>query len=56
MKVEFRNSPCIIQRSSRAIAKGKKIGKAYVLDCEQEEALLVEYAKVVLIGSFGMLA
>uniref|UniRef100_A0AAV1UBQ4 Polyprotein n=1 Tax=Peronospora matthiolae TaxID=2874970 RepID=A0AAV1UBQ4_9STRA len=44
MRVEFQSSSCIIWSAKRAIASGKKIGKAYFLDCEQEEARLVEYA------------
>uniref|UniRef100_A0AAV1U5K8 CCHC-type domain-containing protein n=1 Tax=Peronospora matthiolae TaxID=2874970 RepID=A0AAV1U5K8_9STRA len=44
MRVEFQSLYCIIWSANRAIASGKKIGKAYFLDCEQEEARLVEYA------------
>uniref|UniRef100_A0AAV1TCW5 CCHC-type domain-containing protein n=1 Tax=Peronospora matthiolae TaxID=2874970 RepID=A0AAV1TCW5_9STRA len=44
MRVEFRSSSSIIKSAKHAIASGKKIGKAYFLDCEQEEARFVEYA------------
>uniref|UniRef100_A0AAV1VDZ4 Polyprotein n=1 Tax=Peronospora matthiolae TaxID=2874970 RepID=A0AAV1VDZ4_9STRA len=33
-----------LDRPASAIAKGKKVGKAYMLDCEQEEAWFVQYA------------
>ena len=46
LMVEFRSSSCIISITKRAIATGKKVGKTYVLNCEQEEARLVEYTAV----------
>lgn len=46
MEVEFESSSCIIWSTQRAIAKGKKVGEAYILDCGQEEARLVEHAGV----------
>lgn len=44
MRVEIQSSSCVIWSAKRAIASGKKIGKAYFLDFEQEEARLVEYS------------
>ncbi|OWZ19016.1 hypothetical protein PHMEG_0006804 [Phytophthora megakarya] len=44
--VEFQRSSCMIWGATSAIATGTKIGKAYVLECEQEEARFVEYAGV----------
>ncbi|GMF16735.1 unnamed protein product [Phytophthora lilii] len=44
MNVEFQRSSCVIWGKSSAIALGKKYGKAYVLDCQQEEARFAEYA------------
>ncbi|KAE9055693.1 hypothetical protein PF007_g32232 [Phytophthora fragariae] len=35
MSVEFQKKSCTIWNKSKAIASGKKIGKAYVLDCEK---------------------
>ena len=46
MRVEFQRSSCVIWITKRAIASGKKIGKAYFLNCEQEEARSVEYVGV----------
>lgn len=54
MKVEFQSSSCIIWSAKCAITSGKKIGKAYFLDCEQEEARNTQGLKVS--GSFGTLA
>ncbi|KAE8880367.1 hypothetical protein PF003_g35513 [Phytophthora fragariae] len=31
--------------NASAIALGKKVGKAYVFDCDQEEARFVQYAR-----------
>ncbi|KAE9040198.1 hypothetical protein PR001_g7195 [Phytophthora rubi] len=44
LNVEFQRSSCVIWGNASAIALGKKVGKAYVLDCDQEEAWFVEYA------------
>uniref|UniRef100_A0AAV1TS81 Polyprotein n=1 Tax=Peronospora matthiolae TaxID=2874970 RepID=A0AAV1TS81_9STRA len=44
LNVGFQRSSCVIWGAASAIAKGKKIGKAYMLDCEQEEARFVQYA------------
>lgn len=44
MMVEMRSSSCVIWSDKRAIASGKKVCKAYFLNCQQEEAQLVEYA------------
>ncbi|KAE8983908.1 hypothetical protein PR002_g23112 [Phytophthora rubi] len=44
LNVEFQRSSCVIWGNASAIALGKKIGKAYMLDCDQEEARFVEYA------------
>ncbi|GMG18092.1 unnamed protein product [Phytophthora fragariaefolia] len=44
LKVEFQRSSCVIWGNASAIASGKKVGKAYVLDCDQEEARFVQYA------------
>ena len=43
MSVEFSRSSCVIWKKDQAIASGTKLGKAYMLDCEQEEAILEEY-------------
>uniref|UniRef100_A0AAV1TLZ0 Polyprotein n=1 Tax=Peronospora matthiolae TaxID=2874970 RepID=A0AAV1TLZ0_9STRA len=45
LNVEFQRSSCVIWGAASAIAKGKKVGKAYMLDCEQEEARFVQYAR-----------
>uniref|UniRef100_A0AAV1UQT3 Uncharacterized protein n=1 Tax=Peronospora matthiolae TaxID=2874970 RepID=A0AAV1UQT3_9STRA len=45
LNVEFQRSSCVIWGTASAIAKGKKVGKAYILDCEQEEARFVQYAE-----------
>ena len=45
MSVMFSHSSCIIWDKDRAIALSTRIGKAYMLDCEQEEACLVEYSR-----------
>ncbi|ETP08782.1 hypothetical protein F441_15296 [Phytophthora nicotianae CJ01A1] len=37
---------CIIWNKTRAIASGRKSGKAYVLDCEQDAAYYTEYSNV----------
>jgi hypothetical protein len=44
LKVEFQRSSCVIWGNPSAIALGKKVGKAYVLDCDQAEARFVQYA------------
>ncbi|GMF25738.1 unnamed protein product [Phytophthora fragariaefolia] len=46
MSVEFQKKSCTIWNKSNAIASGKKVGKAYVLDCEKDLAHYVEYAGV----------
>ncbi|OWY95104.1 Integrase, catalytic core protein [Phytophthora megakarya] len=46
LHVEFQRSSCVIWGKTRAIALGKKAGKAYILDCQQEEARFVQYAGV----------
>ncbi|OWY99171.1 Integrase, catalytic core protein, partial [Phytophthora megakarya] len=44
LTVEFQRSSCTIWGDTSAITTGTKVGKAYVLECEQEEARFVEYA------------
>ncbi|POM59841.1 polyprotein [Phytophthora palmivora] len=44
MSVEFQRMSCIIWVMSRAIASGKKIGKAYVLDCQENTAYYTKYS------------
>ncbi|POM74041.1 Integrase catalytic core protein [Phytophthora palmivora] len=44
LTVEFQRSSCVIRSKACAIASGRKVGKAYMFDCEQEEARFVEYA------------
>ncbi|GMF20057.1 unnamed protein product [Phytophthora fragariaefolia] len=44
LNVEFQRSSCVIWRNASAVALGKKVGKAFVLDCDQESARFVEYA------------
>ncbi|GMF38419.1 unnamed protein product [Phytophthora fragariaefolia] len=46
MSVEFQKKSCTIWNKSKAIASGKKVGKAYVLDYEKDMAHYVEYAGV----------
>jgi hypothetical protein len=46
MSVEFQQKSCTIWNKSKAIALGKKVGKAYVLDCEKDTAHYVEYTGV----------
>jgi hypothetical protein len=46
MSVEFQQKSCTIWNKSKAIALGKKVGKAYVLDCDKDTAHYVEYAGV----------
>uniref|UniRef100_H3H572 Polyprotein n=2 Tax=Phytophthora ramorum TaxID=164328 RepID=H3H572_PHYRM len=46
MIVEFQKKSCTIWNKSKAIALGKKVGKAYMLDCEKDMAHYVEYAGV----------
>ncbi|OWY92235.1 Integrase, catalytic core protein, partial [Phytophthora megakarya] len=43
MSVEFQRNSCVIWDKSKAVASGKKIGKAYVLDCQQDVAYYTEY-------------
>lgn len=43
LRVEFKHSSCVIWGASGAIAMGKKVGKTFLLDCQQEEAWFVEY-------------
>nr|CAI72292.1 putative polyprotein [Phytophthora infestans] len=44
MSVAFQRSSCVIWGRNAAIASGKKVGKAFLLDCQQEEAHFVQYA------------
>ncbi|POM63250.1 Integrase catalytic core protein [Phytophthora palmivora] len=44
LTVEFQRSSCVIWSKTCAIAAGRQIGKAYMLDYEEEEARFVEYA------------
>ena len=44
LNVEFERSSCIIWGDSSAIAVGKKVGKAFFLDCQQQEARFVQYS------------
>ncbi|OWZ20060.1 polyprotein [Phytophthora megakarya] len=44
LTVEFQRSSCTIWGDTSAIATETKVGKAYVLECELEEARFVEYA------------
>ncbi|KAJ8574782.1 hypothetical protein ON010_g4429 [Phytophthora cinnamomi] len=46
MSVEFQRKSCVIWDKSTAIASGKKIGKAYVLECQQDTAYYTEYSGV----------
>ncbi|OWZ15190.1 Integrase, catalytic core protein [Phytophthora megakarya] len=46
LAVEFQRSSCTIWEATSAIATGTKMGKAYVLECEQEEVRFVEYTGV----------
>ncbi|KAL3662242.1 hypothetical protein V7S43_019078 [Phytophthora oleae] len=46
MSVEFQKKSCTIWNKSKAIASCKKVGKAYVLDCEKDMVHYVEYAGV----------
>ncbi|OWZ17024.1 polyprotein [Phytophthora megakarya] len=46
MSVEFQRNSCVIWNESKAIASGKKYGKAYVLACHQDTAYYIEYAGV----------
>ncbi|POM76055.1 Rve domain containing hypothetical protein [Phytophthora palmivora] len=46
MSGEFQSKSCIIWDKSRAIASGKKISKAYVLDCQENTANYTEYSMV----------
>ncbi|KAG3120253.1 hypothetical protein PI125_g1338 [Phytophthora idaei] len=43
MSVEFQRSSCVIWGKRSAIALGKKVGKTFHLDCQQEEARFVQY-------------
>ncbi|POM69237.1 Hypothetical protein PHPALM_14496 [Phytophthora palmivora] len=52
MSVEFQSKARIIWDKSRAIASGKKIGKAYVLDFQENTAYYTEY---LMVGSKGEL-
>uniref|UniRef100_A0AAV1UE72 Retrovirus-related Pol polyprotein from transposon TNT 1-94-like beta-barrel domain-containing protein n=1 Tax=Peronospora matthiolae TaxID=2874970 RepID=A0AAV1UE72_9STRA len=45
LNVEFQRSAWVIWGTASAIAKGKKVGKAYILDCEHEEAQFVQYVE-----------
>jgi hypothetical protein len=44
LNMEFQRFSCVIRGNASAIAFGKKVGKAYMLDCNQEEARFVQYA------------
>ncbi|KAG6620154.1 Integrase, catalytic core protein [Phytophthora cinnamomi] len=46
MSVEFQRKSWVIWNKSTAIASGKKIGKAYVLECQQDTAYYTEYSGV----------
>ena len=46
MSVKFQRKSCTIWNKSKAIASGKNMGKAYVLDCEKDMVHYVEYARV----------
>ncbi|OWZ23038.1 Integrase, catalytic core protein [Phytophthora megakarya] len=46
MSVEFQRNSCVIWDKSKAVASGKNIGKAYVLDCQQDVAYYTEYSGV----------
>ncbi|OWZ01945.1 Integrase, catalytic core protein [Phytophthora megakarya] len=46
MSVEFQRNSCVIWNEYKAIASGKKYGKAYVLDCHQDTAYYTECAGV----------
>ncbi|GMF59073.1 unnamed protein product [Phytophthora fragariaefolia] len=53
LNVEFQRSSCVIWGNASAIASGKKVGRPYVLDCDQEEARVVLYAGLTASVSFG---
>ena len=44
LSVQFQQSFCTILGSNRAIAMGSKVGKSFLLDCQQEEARFVQYS------------
>ncbi|CAI5730574.1 unnamed protein product [Peronospora farinosa] len=46
LNVEFERTSCIIWNKKQATASGKKVGKAYILECQQETAHYVEYSDV----------
>ncbi|CAI5726231.1 unnamed protein product [Peronospora farinosa] len=46
LNVEFERTSCIIWNINQATASGKKVGKAYILECQQETARYVEYSDV----------
>ncbi|RMX68181.1 hypothetical protein DD238_008183 [Peronospora effusa] len=46
LNVEFERTSCIIWNKKQATASGKKVGKAYILECQQETAQYVEYLDV----------
>ncbi|RQM13328.1 hypothetical protein DD237_003846 [Peronospora effusa] len=46
LNVEFERTSCIIWKKNQAAASGKKVGKAYILECQQETAQYVEYSDV----------
>ncbi|KAG2957385.1 hypothetical protein PC119_g27347 [Phytophthora cactorum] len=43
MSVELQQNSCVIWNKSKAIASAKKVGKAYMLDCQKDMAHYVEY-------------
>jgi hypothetical protein len=44
LSVEFQRLSCIIRSASRVIAMRNKVGKSFLLDCQQEKARFVEYS------------
>ena len=52
LTVEFQRSTCVIRSTTCAIAPGKKVGKAYMLECEQENAYFV-MPGLTVSGSYG---
>ena len=47
MSAKFQKKSCTIWNKTKAIASGKKMGKAYLLDCEKNMVHYVEYAGVI---------
>ncbi|CAI5711696.1 unnamed protein product [Peronospora farinosa] len=44
LNVEFERTSCIIWNKNQATASGKKVGKTYMLECQQETAQYVAYS------------